>query len=224
MSNLYTINVTNNSGSNQEFFIFQQPAIYTGGPKVYSNSLYQELVAPYSNGGVMQFQMNLQFYAGVQSQSSTPSVGSVSGGITASQPVNLTPLTGEATNNTTNFSIHPLSLSKPTSSSEVQAGAFRIVAPIYTPASDGNYNVGMAAQGTVPGAPAILSNFIVANPNQFVDCQPVLQFYVATGSYSAGQVVNFSSASVGSALCDATTGASTFYVSYNANGTWTVTS
>lgn len=223
MSNIYTINVTNNSGSDQNFFIFQAPAVYYGGAEVYTNSLFQEEVAPYSaGGGVMQFQTNLQFYAGAQTQFSTPSIGNVSGGTTTSQPMNLTPASGTPTNNMTSLSIDPLALSAPTSETGVQPGAFRIVAPIYTPASTGNFNIGMATQGLVPGAPPILSNFIIAQPNQFVDCQPVLKFYVATGTYTPGKVVNFTSASNVSALCDATSGSSTFMVSYNADGTWTV--
>jgi hypothetical protein len=224
MSTTYTINVTNNSSVNQDFFIFQQPAIYVGGPAPYTNALYQELVAPAKNGGgVMTFEMTQQFYAGVQEQFMAPAVGAVSGGTTSCQPINTTLAAGAASNATT-FTIKPLALAEPATNADVQSGAFRITAPIYVPGQDGNYNVGLASLPKIPGAPAIMSSFIAAQPNQFVDCQPIMKFYVATGSYTPGTVVNFTSASVTAVVCDATDGTSTFQVSYNKDGTWTITS
>lgn len=223
MSTIYTINITNKSNNNQDFFIFQEPAKYIGGATVYSNSLYHELVAPAANGGgVMQFQTNIQYYAAVQEQKRVPAIGQVCGGVTASQPINVTPANGVGTGNAAAFSIEPLTLAKPTDESGVQGGAFRIIAPVYSPTAKGNFNVGLASQPITPGAPAILSNFVVAQPNQHVDCQPVLKFYIATGAYKAGQVINFTNASNVSAICDATTGASTFQVTYLENGTWSV--
>lgn len=225
MSTTYTINVTNESNVNQDFFIFQAPAIYSGGPKTYTNALYQELVAPASNGGgVMTFEMTKQFYAGVQEQFMTPAVGAVSGGTTACQSIELTPATGEAVGNSTIFGIKPLLLAAPGSTADTQKGAFRVVTPTFTPGQEGNYNVGVASLSKVPGGPAIMSSFIVAEPTKTVDCQPIMKFYVATGSYTAGSVVNFSTASIKSITCDATEGYTTFQVSYKKDGTWAMTS
>lgn len=219
---IYTINVTNNSNSTQGFFFFQVPAVYTGGPTVYSNSLFHSMLQPAaSSGSVLTFQMNQQYFAGAQTQMAPPTTGHVSGGTTASQPVNLTPASGTGTGNATNMSVDPLGLSLPYSQSGVQPGAFRIVAPTYNPNADGDFNIGSAIQNA-NGGPATVSNFITAKPNQFVDCQPVLIFYVQTGSYTAGQVINFTSASNMAASCDTTTGHTTFNVTYNVDGTWTV--
>jgi len=223
MSTLYTINVTNNSNSSQDFFFFQAPAIYSGGPTVYSNSLYQSMLQTYANSGsVLTFQMDKQYYAGAQTQTTPPTVGQVAGGTTSIQAVNLTPASGSPTSNATNMSVNPLGLSPATTVVGAQPGAFRIVAPVYNPNADGNFNIGSAVQSTVTGSPAIVSNFIVAQPNQFVDCQPVLTFYVQTGSYTPGQVINFSEASNSAATCDTTTGFTTFNVTYNVDGTWAV--
>lgn len=222
MSTMYTINVTNNSSTTQDFFFFQAPAIYTGGPTVYSNSLYHSKLANATTGGsVLTFQMNVQYYAGAQTQTSPPAVGQISGGTTASQPINLAPASGSGSSDATYMGINPLSLSVPVGVDGVQPGAFRIIAPTYNPNSEGNFNIGSAIQ-TIPGSPAIVSNFVVAQPNQFVDCQPVVVFYVQTGSYTPGQVINFTSASNQAATCDATTGHKTFNVTYNIDGTWTV--
>jgi hypothetical protein len=222
MSTIYTINVTNNSGNNQDFFFFQAPAAYTGGPQVYSNSLYNSVLQPSAkSGAVLTFQMNVQYYAGAQTQMAPPSVGHVSGGSTACQPINLAPASGPGIQVATNLSVNPLGLTQAYDLDGVQPGAFRIIAPTYTPNTDGNYNIGTAIQNTA-GGPAIMSNFIIAQPNQLVDCQPLLTFYVQTGSYQAGEVINFSSASTKSASCDTSTGHRTFGVTYNPDGTWTV--
>ena len=51
MATPITINVTNNSPNTQNFFFFQQPAVYVGGATVYSNSLYTQTLLPYSSSG-----------------------------------------------------------------------------------------------------------------------------------------------------------------------------
>lgn len=223
MSNLYTINVTNHSNSNQEFFFFQKPAVYTGGSQVYSNSLYHAVLLPFAkSGAVLTFEMDVQYYAGVQQQTAPPAVGHVAGDITASQPVDLTVPGNASTMNTTAMMVAPsLGLAPATHTDSVQPGAFRIIAPTYNPNTTGNFNIGTAIQSG-SGTPAVVSNFIVAQPSQFVDCQPVLTFYVQTGSYKAGQVINFTSASTLAAMCDTTNGTETFNVTYNVDGTWSV--
>lgn len=222
MATKITINVTNNSASTQNFFFFQQPAVYSGGPKVYTNSLYSQTLLPYAtSGSVLSFTMILQYYAGVQQQVDPPQIGQPSGQLGAIQPIELTPASGGTpTNNTTNMTVDPsLGLTVPTSTDGPQAGSFRIITPVYDPVLM-NYSAGSAVQ-SLTGA-ITLSNFVTAQPNTNLDCQPIIKFYVQTGTYTAGTVMNFTSSSVGAALCDATPGFTTFNVSYNNNGTWTV--
>ncbi|HTV38859.1 MAG TPA: hypothetical protein VMF12_20700, partial [Xanthobacteraceae bacterium] len=65
MATTITINVRNNSSLLQNFFFFQQPAVYVGGQEVYTNSLYAQPVLPYaSSGAVLTFSVVLQYYAG----------------------------------------------------------------------------------------------------------------------------------------------------------------
>jgi len=224
VSTLFTINIVNNSNSFQNFFVFQHPAVYQGGPQVYSNSLWNQGLLPSGEGGsTATFLMLQQFYAGVQQQVSPPVVGGVSGYSSAIQPIGLTPAAGGApTNNTTNMTVQPaLGLTPPVNTTGPQAGAFRIVTPTFNPGLT-PFNAGSASQslaGTVT-----LSNFVVANPNQNIDCQPVLKFYVQTGTYTPGTVINFTTSSTNAGLCDATPGFVTFKVVYNIDGTWTVTS
>lgn len=222
MSTLYTINVTNNSPTNQDFYFFQKPAVYTGGTNVYSNSIYHQVLQPYAtSGAVLTFQFMQQYYAGVQTQVPNLIVGQASGYTTASQAIDLTSASGSASNNSTNMSVSPsLGLTPPTFTAGVQPGAYRIVTPSFNPVTQ-KYNAGLAVKSTTTGA-VVLSNFINAEPSKNIDCQPVLIFYVQTGGYQAGSVINFTTSSVGAALCDTTQGVTTFNVTYNADGSWTV--
>lgn len=224
MANPITINVTNNSYSIQNFFFFQQPAAYSGGQQVYTNSLYTQALLPYAtSGAVLTFSMIPQNYAGVQQQIQPPQVGQPSGQLAAIQAINLTPAPGGAqTNNTTTMSVSPsLGLSVPVSTTGPQVGTFRIVTPIFNPVHS-QYNAGSAVHAISGGI--TLSNFVTVQPNTNLDCQPTLIFYVQTGSYTPGTVMNFRSSSILAAMCDATPGYTTFNVAYNVDGTWTVRS
>ncbi|MCD0421570.1 hypothetical protein [Rhodopseudomonas sp. BR0M22] len=222
MATTITINVTNKSTTLQNFFFFQQPAQYSGGAQVYTNSLYSQALLPYDqSGAVLSFSMVLQYYAGVQQQVAPPQVGQPSGQLAASQPIDLTPAAGgQPTNNTTTMTVSPsLGLSVPVSTTGPQAGSFRIITPVFNPVLTA-YNAGSAVQTLAGGV--TLSNFVSAQPNSNLDCQPIIKFYVQTGTYTAGTVMNFTSSSQGSAICDATPGFTTFNVTYNIDGTWTV--
>ncbi len=225
MSTQYTINVTNKSPNNQNFFFFQKPAIYLGGEQVYSNSIYEATLQPYStSGSVLTFNFLQQYYAGAQTQVPNLVVGQASGYTTASQPIDLTSSDPNTqTNNTTNMSVDPsLGLSVPAYTEGVQSGAYRIVTPQFNSVAE-KYNAGLAIQNASTGT-VVLSNFINAEPLKNIDCQPILIFYVQTGNYEAGSVINFTTSSVGAALCDTTQGITTFNVDYNADGSWTVNS
>ena len=63
---------------------------------------------------------------------------------------------------------------------------------------------------------------IVAPPNQNIDCQPILKYYVAVGAYKPGTVMNFTQSSITSAICDFTGGKTTANVEYTKEGKWVV--
>ncbi|MBA9036441.1 hypothetical protein HNR29_007027 [Rhizobium leguminosarum] len=67
----------------------------------------------------------------------------------------------------------------------------------------------------------MLSNFVQANPASNTDCQPILKYYVQTGAYTPGVVMNFTQSSVNAALSDFTGGYSVCNVSLKSDGTWT---
>jgi hypothetical protein len=222
---LIQINVTSRSPLEQNFFFFEQPAIYTGGFRVYSNSLFSGSLPPYNPNAQSQltFLNSLQYYAGVQNtNTAAPPVGRSSGYNSASVATALQSPSA-ALNVSTNFSQMDgteLALSDPVPNAEVQGGNFRIVIPPFNP-SKHLFNVGSATLNNSTGT-IVLSNFVLANPNSNLDCQPVLKYYVQTGAYTPGTVMNYSESSQTAALCDATSGKYNFNVVYNANGTWSV--
>lgn len=227
MSTLITINLKNKSTQPHSFFFFQEPAKYAGGATVYSNSLYGAALAPYddpvSGHGQLTFRANIQFLAGVQeADNAVPQVGSSSGFGTAALPIDLTLAGGTPTNNSTIMAITQsggLGLSVPKFTPGVQGGAFRIITPTYNAAAK-NYLAGSAVQ--LGDGTTVLSNFVLASPTANIDAQPILKYYVAVGDYVAGTVMNFTTSSVTSGLCDATQGKVSFTVEYDASGNWNI--
>lgn len=218
MSTLLTINVMNKTFSTQGFYFFQQPAVFSGGGQVYSDSLYSQVLGSYDQtGSILTFQANLQPYAFIQQASSPPQIGQSSGYAAAFRPIDLANAAGGPSNDATTASVQPLGLSPAQSVPGVQPGAFRITTPSYAP--NETYNVGSAVQVNGGLAP---SSFVMANPANNTDCQPVLKFYVQSGNYTPGSVMNFSQSSVNAAECDFTGGYSTMNVTLNADGTWSV--
>jgi hypothetical protein len=218
VATLLTINVTNESPQTQNMFFFQKPSIYVGGYQVYSNSMYMSALSNYdASGSTLTFQVFLQYYAGVQEQVNPPDVGQSSGFTSATKAIDLTPDSGQ-TNNTTTMTLQPsLGLSPPFYSDAAQKGSFRIQVPSYDPTLK-KFNAGSAVNLLNGGV--VLSNFVSAQPTTNLDCQPILIFYVQTGTYTPGTVMNFTSSSAKAATCDFTPGYSTYKVTYTKEGQW----
>lgn len=220
MSAVYTLNVTNNSFSAQDFYFFQKPAFYSDGAQVYSNAIFSATLLPHaSSGSILTLRLLQQHYAGVQIQAHPPVPGQASGHMTASQPIDLT--TTSQTKNSTHMIVTPsLGLTPPTHTAGVRQGAYRIAIPGFNPSTN-QYNAGLAIKNMSTGA-VVLSNFVTAQPNQNLDCQPVPAFYVNTGRYKEGEVIDFPNASIGAALCSMDSGVTTLNVTYNIDGTWSI--
>lgn len=218
MSTTLTINVRNYQQVTQEFYIFQEPAIYSGGGKVYSNSLYSEQLGNYDEyGAILTFEVNLQFFAGIQQANTPPQVGQSSGFESAWRAVNLTPAHGTAVGNSVEASIEPIGMLAATSDANAQAGSFRIVTPQFDPPA---VNIGSAVETKNGGI--VLSNFITAKPLNYTDCQPIIKYYVQTGGFRGGTVMNFTQSSINAGLCDFTGGISAIDVALMPNGLWDV--
>jgi hypothetical protein len=221
MAGTYQITVFNNSPKPQTMVFFQEPALYSvsGEAQVHSNCLASRQMAakPKVGSAQIRFMTDIGLYAGVRSLSSPFEAGLSDSYVIAEVPIEIASSSNRIVKNMTRMSVDSgLALSPPVNSSGILEGTFRIVTPVFTPATT-PYNVGLAA---LDRHNIMLSNYIAAPPNQSIDVKPIAKFYVATGNYVAGRIIDFNS--VSAALCDASTGKDEFQVIYNPNGTWTV--
>jgi hypothetical protein len=97
-------------------------------------------------------------------------------------------------------------------------GSFQIQTPSY-PSGQGKYGIGL---GAISGGEYHLASYTEAEPNQIVNVQPVVKFYIAIGRTQKGKDANFYTVSTTSALCDATMGMTTFNVVRTDDGKWRV--
>jgi hypothetical protein len=219
-----SINVRNLASTSKSFFCFQRPSIYTGtglSGDVYAICLYGRELPASGTPGVWACSISSQIYAGTQMQNpSPPEPAQPSGAPPVTQAIELTPPAGgPPTSNATTLSLTPsLALSVPTSTSGPPVGAFRIVTQNFTPFIN-NYNIGLALE---TGVGMLMSNFAKAQPSSVLDCQPSPIFYVQTGSYFPGTVIDLYPPPTNVAVCDATSGSTSFKVTYNEDGSWTV--
>lgn len=218
----YRVIVTNYAHFDINVFLFQEPAVYKGRPEVFSNSLGTVHLKAKTSARTDQasFTLEEQYRAGVQKQVKPPEVGVVQTSKVSSVGINLNTVSQQYPDQTVmgiDEGRRPY-LENPTYSSCVQRGAFRIQTPIFQ-SGEGPYNVGMAS--VVEGY-FVMSNYITAKPNSNIDVRPLMKFYVSTGAYTLGTVMDFTTSSKDSALCDATTGQVTFNVAFNSDGTWSV--
>jgi hypothetical protein len=220
MATTYLITVENHSPSAQNFFFFQEPAVYSGGSKVFINSISNKKLPAYDPKEQTQIQFNLikQYSAGVQEQLSPPKIGVAQTGLISQVQIDITEV-GKTTNNCTEVVFDELYLTPPKNEDGVQNGAFRIKTPSFNP-NEHCINVGLG--GINDKQNVILTSFINGEPNKNVDVQPIMKFYINVGDYIAGCTVNFTTSSRNAALCDATDGKTNFKVIYNADGTWDV--
>ncbi|OOM06416.1 hypothetical protein [Clostridium saccharobutylicum] len=222
MSTEYLITVENQSPNPQEFYFFQEPAHYAGGSTVYTNTISHGKLPAYNSGVTSQLQFSLisQYYAGVQKQLSPPIIGNAQLGIISQAAIDVTHSGKEK--NKTDVVIDEdggIYLNTPEHEDAVQQGSFRIATPTFNP-NQTKINIGLSGRNE-KGA-IIMSNFIIGEPTKNIDVQPIVKFYVKTGSYKQGTVVNFTESSKDSAMCDATNGTEYFTVIYKQDGSWEV--
>jgi hypothetical protein len=72
-------------------------------------------------------------------------------------------------------------------------GSYRIIASGDFNASNG-YLFGLARPGNIPGVPSPVATFL-AEPNDTFNITPVINFYVADGAYTPGEIIDYTSVS-----------------------------
>lgn len=219
MSTHYKIIVESESKSRQHFYFFQQPAEYVGGVDPYTNSMADGILSPDADEDQLVFTLEEQYRAGAQKTIEPPKVGEAIVGKSSQVEIELA--SDGKTKNSTELKIDndTVHLEKPVFNSDVSKGSFRICIPQFDP-SNKSYIVGLGSINE--DNEFLLSSFINADPKTNVDVKPIMKFYVATGNYTRGTVVDFTQSSENAAVCDATDGTFKFKVTYTREGEWKV--
>jgi hypothetical protein len=182
----YNIHVLNSSGFTKSYVLFMQPPQVTatgGQPVVYTNAWVTfDSVLPNGMDSVTYTDSTFAYWA-----TATMPVGP---GTTMGQ-------SGFAAVDTSQQDSVPFAGATPVgfgtvSTGGAMSGSYRIIAGSDFNASNG-YLFGLARPGNVPGAPSPVATF-VAEPNDTFNVTPVINFYVADGSYTAGAIIDYTQA------------------------------
>ena len=213
----YTINVVNNSGSNKDYVVFQkEPEINANGRdvEIFSNAWITFSGIMPGNVDTLTYEdMTYAYWGSVPTQAdpstSVARYGTVQ--MDTSQLQSVPFIAGP-----------PTGFGDVTSSSDADqnSGSFQIVGGSDFTVKD-NYLFGLA-KPTQTGVPGPVATFL-AEPNCTYDIIPVMQFYVADGKYTAGDIINVKKFSSVSGVIDFTgRSQTTATVTQGDNGLFTV--
>lgn len=210
----YTIQVLNSSGFAKSYVLFMQPPQVTstgGQPVIYTNAWVTfNGILPGGTDTVTYTDSTFAYWA----TATLP----IAPGTTMGQ-------SGVAAVDTTNQDSVPfvgsgnIGFGAVTPGGAV-TGSYRIIASNDFNASNG-YLFGLARPGNVPGIPSPVATFL-AEPNDTFNVTPVINFYVADGAYTPGEIIDYSMASTNAGTVSFT-GLSQFsaVVTQNADGSFT---
>jgi len=230
-----TILVRNTSNKTQYFYLLQQQAVIKPPSSILSSCLGCGQVGNYdSTGAQVTFNFDAQVYAGAistmalqpPSQFIAMIATSTSGAnVTSTSAIMPVSLSGPQPLNSTNMTINPLGLSKPTHSGDLASGTFGVAVPTYTPTTStepAKLYCGNAVKNQ--DGSIVLSSFVAPFPNQTLTCKSEQIYYVKAGYQAIGGIVEYDiTTTTNWAKCDFTSDMSTITVTYMANGTFTTT-
>lgn len=226
-----TILVRNASNTTQYFYLLQQQAVIKPSSSILSSCLGCELVGNYdSTGAQIAFSLDAQVYAGAKStmelqpQSKFNAFLATStsrANVTSTSAIMPVSLSGPQPLNSTNMTINPLGLSKPTNS-DLASGTFGVAVPSYNQTEPAKLYCGNAVKNQ--DGSIVLSSFVAPFPNQTLTCKSEQIYYVKAGYQAIGSIVEYDiTTTTNWAKCDFTSDMSTITVTYMANGTFTTT-
>lgn len=215
----YSIYVQNNSGFPKSYVLFMQPptVVATGGqPLVYSNAwvTFSGILSG-SFDHVQYTDHTFAFWGTAQTPvapGTTVNQGGTSSVDTAQQD-SINFIGTAAPGQGIGFG--------PVSHGGALTGSYRIIAANDFTAASG-YLFGLARPGNIPGIASPVASF-VAEPNDTFNITPVIQFYVADGAYTPGQVIDFTTTSTKAGHIDFTgLPQTTAVVTQDTNGSFSV--
>ena len=213
----YEVLVNNEMDNPIDVYFFTNPASFNEMTGTYTNSLGTETVQA-GTASQAKFTYTLANFAAAQKL--TNPAGQLQTTSVALQPIQIQTDTeqGEKTMMTFDKNVSPELGTPAKVDAGIVKGSFQIQTPSY-PSGQGKYGVGL---GAISGGEYHLASYTEADPNEIVNVQPVVKFYIAIGRTQKGKDANFYTVSTTSALCDATMGMTTFNVVRTDDGKWRV--
>ena len=213
----YEVFVNNEMNNPIDVYFFTNPASFNEMTGTYTNSLGTETVQA-GTASQAKFTYTLANFAAAQKL--TNPAGQLQTTSVALQPIQIQTdkEKGEKTMMTFDKNVSPELGTPAKVDAGIVKGSFQIQTPSY-PSGQGKYGIGL---GAISGGEYHLASYTEAEPNQIVNVQPVVKFYIAIGRTQKGKDANFYTVSTTSALCDATMGMTTFNVVRTDDGKWRV--
>ncbi|KAF4453768.1 hypothetical protein F53441_3594 [Fusarium austroafricanum] len=210
MPNTYTITVQNNSGTTQNYALFNEvPKLESSvSSKIWNNALKVAHAGPNSS---TTFTISSQFFAYVGSSSGVPGQDDVAVSVSSANEVELgsTDLQGNPKKGTTLkmdvVDMAPQFTGKAAPGGKVGAFSIQTAAGnsenqlTFNNAKDNGWVIGL---GKVVNGQTVPAATIIPQPNCSYQIQPINTWYIAYGTYQAGQVCNFEMSGLEKATVD----------------------
>jgi hypothetical protein len=187
----YSISVLNSSGFSKSYVVFMEPPRVTstgGNPDVYPNAWV-------TFNGLMQGGTDSVTYTDATFAYWATATIPVAPGTTMGQS-GVAAVNTATQDSVTFVGTTPVGFPQVTHGGAM-SGSYRIIANGDFNATNG-FVFGLARPGNIPGIPSPVATFL-AEPNDTFNITPVINFYVADGAYTPGQVIDYTTASTNAA-------------------------
>lgn len=201
----YTLQVLNTSGFNKDYVLFMQAPTVTssgGSAQVYTNAWVT--FSGVTNNSVDMVTYTDQTFAYWAKATVPIGPGSTMG---QSGFVPASTATKDSVTFLGSMGDGGVGFGPPASPGQAMSGSIEIIAQADFIASN-NYVFGLARPGKIPSIPSPVATF-VATPNDSFNITPVIQFYVADGSYAPGSIIDVTTASTNAGMINFTSRAET---------------
>jgi hypothetical protein len=195
--NVYTINITNNSGTNQTYGTFSNYPVVNNNvnnPQIWSNVF---ATANTPNGENAKFQIYEQWTAQICTSSGSPQQG-VEVNVTGTEQVTLGYIDDNTGNQVPGSSVELVvpqanfpQFSNASLTPDGDQGAFNFTTSdqfTVQDAKNGNWMIGIG--GSPNGSSTAPTALFIPSPGTSYQIEPIVQFYVSAGNYAANTLVN----------------------------------
>jgi len=223
MANTYQITIKNRSGSSQQYFLFSSPPKINASPSpnVFTN-VYQTAPTVPSGNGTARFTITSQFYA-ICGTNPTPLGAPVQISTSDFETVTLGTDTNPGTTTVVNVSEDaPAFDTNPIVARSSDGGYLVVTQHDFTFPNQNNIFVGLGADGSSGSGDVVPLAIFPAHPGQSYNIFPVVTYYIGTGMYVPGEIIDVQDVGTIQLLDFTGTNPKRVIVTHNPDGAYTV--